>query len=301
MGIGMSQPWLIFDVHYLCHRAFHTMSSLSWEDKPTGVIFGFLKQIGALKEEFQTDNVAFCFEHHYNGRKSIFPEYKQRRHQKQLTESEFIAKLALKEQIHKLYTDYLLRIGFCNVFMIPGLESDDIMAVLARDTQEETILVTADTDLLQCLRPNVTVYSPQKQKLYTEEWFWKTYKIPPRKWALVKAIAGCHTDEVPGIKGIGEATALKFVRNELDPNSAAYKKIKCKEGKAIVRRNKELVKLPLPSWQSPVAPALGPDHIDVKEWKAVCKELGMHSIAGQPPIATQRMISSKYATRRKRI
>jgi len=287
----MRPPLLIIDVHYLCHRAFHSsQKELNWKGRATGVIFGFLKSISFLKDEFLTDQIAFCFEHPHLFRRDIYPPYKRRRHAKERTPAEMRDYSNLIGQITELHQKYLPKIGFRNVFCFRGMESDDIMAALARDCpdNEEAILVTGDNDLLQCLKDNVTLYSPQKQKLLTQNWFCHHYGIWPKQWPLVKAIAGCKGDEVEGIKGIGEISALKYARGELKLDSKAYLSIVSPAGKAIVRRNRPLVQLP---YSTCPRPELREDCVTKEAWVETCGLLGMRSIAGHPPVALRKLMS----------
>lgn len=274
-------PLLVLDVHYLCHRAFHTTKDLSYGSKATGVIFGFLKTITQLKQEFMTERVAFCFEHWMLYRRDIYPPYKKKRATKERTEEEQKEYEDLKLQIKALRREHLPLIGFKNIFSFEGMESDDIMAVIARDTpsNEDVILITADSDLYQCLKGNVSIYSPAKKTFITENWFRKEYGIDPRKWAVVKAIAGCQSDEVEGIVGVGEITALKFVRGEASQKSEDT--ILSAENKAIVRRNRALVELPYAGCEMPT---LVEDHISIAGWKETCKRLGMKLLEMKPPI-----------------
>lgn len=265
------------------------MKQLEFGGKATGVVFGFLKSISALKDEFQTDRVAFCFEHKRLFRRDLFPDYKSKRRQSTKTPEEKAAYKAMAIQIEQLRTRYLPQIGFKNIFCFEGMESDDIMAAIAEgEAPNNVILVTADSDLYQCLTPWVSIYSPQKQMLYTDAWFRKEYEINPKQWAVVKAIAGCKSDEVPGVYGVGEVTALKFVRGELPKSSKAWQGIMSKTGKWTVRRNRQLVELPFPG--RPILYKLQEDRIDREGWKEVCGALGMRSIANHPPIATRRLV-----------
>jgi len=286
------KTWLVLDVHYLCHRAFHSTQSLSFKDRPTGVVFGFLKSISALKDEFETDRIIFCFESRHLLRRDIYPSYKQKRNTTERTDEERVAYEGLALQISELRRRYLPRIGFKNIFSFRGYESDDVMAEIARSSyceddrkDEEIVLVTADNDMLQCLSSNVRMYSPQKRKLMTDVWFQKHYGIKPSQWAMVKAIAGCSSDEVEGIKGVGELTALKYVRRELPTASVAYQAITSPKGKEIVRRNRTLVELP---YKGCPTPDLIEDEVDRGGWREVCGMLGMRSIASHPPIATRK-------------
>lgn len=278
----MNQQLLVFDAHYLCHRAYHTSGKLSYGDKPTGVIYGFLRSILTLKELFNTDRVVFCFEGDNLFRKEDYPNYKLRRIKENSSVEELQERARMKSQISMLRDVYLPQIGFKNIFCAQGYESDDLMAVLAQRAQatDRVVLITADQDLFQCLRPGVIMYSPHQQKVFNEKWFTKTYRIPPRKWALVKAIAGCKSDNVAGIVGVGEKTALRFIRGEL-PDCAIYKKILSVEGRYQVRLNRALVELP---YKGCVCPMLREDEISVDGWKKVCKMLGLRSIFDRPPV-----------------
>lgn len=283
------KSWLVLDTHYLCHRAFHTTLNLSWKERPTGVIFSFLKSIAFLKDEFQTDHVVFCFEHPKLFRKIDFPEYKIHRNQPKRDRHEVKAHGELCSQIDLLRDVYLPQIGFKNIFCVEGYESDDVMAAIAScaSHRDEVILVTADTDLYQCLDDHVMMYSPAKRAVITKTKFIREYGILPHQWAVLKAITGCATDEVPGIKGIGQTTALRYLRQELKPDSKQYKLIHSAESKAIVRRNKRLVKLPYEGCQ---APALVEDKISRQGWLDVCAKLGMKSIAQHPPVSTKKLL-----------
>ena len=280
--------WLVLDCHYLCYRAYHSTKDLSFKSKSTGVIFGFLKSIIAFKDEFETDDIVFCFEHPKLHRRAIYPPYKRNRNKKPKTAEEKASFQALAIQIKELMHRYLPKIGFKNIFSLYGMESDDTMAQIAAwqsKDKNEVILVTADNDLFQCLGPRVSIYSPHKRKLLSDQWFFNQYRIRPPQWALVKAIAGCSSDGVEGIKGVGEITALRYLRGELKRDSQAYKAIRSAEGRAIVRRNRALVELP---YRGCPVPVLAEDEISRAGWIEVCATLGMKSLANHPPVATRK-------------
>ena len=279
------KTWLILDVHFLAYRAFHTTRDLSFKGRASGVIYGFFKALTDLKDEFCTDRVAFCFEHRHLFRRDIYPSYKGRRLTKKITPEEAQARKSMTIQISNLQNRYLPRIGFKNIFSFCGMEADDIMAKIAQEATDDIVIVTADKDLYQCLRPNVSIYSPIKRIRLTEEWFVKKYRVKPWKWAVVKAIAGCASDEVEGIKGVGEITALKFLRGDLEKNSKAYRAICSREGKAIIRRNRKLVELP---YEGCPIPELREDEIDRDGWRETCQLLGMKSLMRHLPISTMR-------------
>jgi len=287
----MNHPLLVLDCHYLCHRAFHSQKDLSFEGIKTGVIYGFLAAIGALKNQFQTDRIAFCFEGATLWRRIYFPAYKQKRiqYEEKADPVKLKARGDLCRQIDELRLRHLPRIGFGNIFYFPGHESDDIMAEMARKQEGEVILVTSDADMYQCLSPRVSMFSPQQKKFFTDEWFRKEYGTFPKNWALVKAMAGCATDGVPGIPGVGEETALKFIKGELPRHHKIYEVIKSAEAKEIVSRNRRLVELP---FSDPGVPEIKieDDVISQKGWNEVCLKLGIRSMVGRAPVYSRKCL-----------
>jgi DNA polymerase-1 len=270
-------PLLVLDCHYLCHRAFHSTGGLSHKGAATGVIFGFLKSIEGFKREFLTDRIVFCFEGKKLLRREIYPEYKAKRYPAAREEMEI--RQEFKEQIRRLRRDYLPRIGFNNVFYLSGYEADDVMAQLAK-SEYRTILVTADSDMFQCLqKDHCEIYNPQKQVLLTEIWFHRKYGISPNQWPEVKAMSGCSSDNVKGIRGVGEITALKYLHGKF-PGRNALASIGSEDGQRTIRSNLKLVKLP---FQGMPELKLTDDELSEKGWTEVCRELGMRSLAGRLP------------------
>jgi len=271
---------LILDMHFLAWRAFHSMGHLTHEDIPTGVIYGMLKDLSMLQSDHDAGAVAFCFDSTESKRKALFPEYKKRRHTEEHTEEETKARAELHRQIDSLREQYLFDMGFRNVFHQAGYESDDLIAALVKalGPDDEAVVVSSDKDLYQLLSGSVTIYNPNKGKIRSLQGFVKDYGIQPRLWAKVIAIAGCKTDEVPGIRGVGTTTALKYVRGELPAMSKKYQAIQ--NGWDIVKRNRRLVELPFAG----VAPMhWSPDELDDDGWKRVTDALGMKSIRERMP------------------
>ena len=274
----MNNKWLIIDCNFLCHRAKHATGGLSHENTPTGVIFGFLKTIRGLQELFHTDNIVFCWDSKTSKRKEIFPDYKKKRSQrhKEWTPEEAQFEKEFRIQMKKLRKVYLKQMGYRNVFCQKGYEGDDIMASICQNLSdyEDAIIVTSDKDLYQCIRFNISFYNPMKGKVFTLQKFKKKYGITSREWACIKAIAGCSTDEVPGIKGVGELTAIRYLRDELKPTSKIYQRIS-EQVADIYERNIPLVELPMKGTKTF---KLKKDRISQEGRNAVFRELGIESL-----------------------
>jgi DNA polymerase-1 len=282
-GINMNNRWLLLDVSYLCWRVFHSsLSKLSYKEIPTGVMFGFIRDLVSFQDTHATTNVAFCFDSHESKRKKILPTYKGTREEKRKLESkeEQKARMGLIQQIEILRTSFLKDIGFRNVFHAEGYEADDVIASICqtRPDTTELIIISSDKDLLQLLEPSVSIWEPGSGRFTTDENFVGAWGIQPHQWPTVKAIAGCNTDDIPGIAGVGEKIAAKFIKRELNKKTKTYAKIIA--GKEQARANIELVKLP---FKGTPRFKLRFDKIDPEVWRNVLTEYGMRSLRNTPP------------------
>jgi 5'-3' exonuclease len=115
--------------------------------------------------------------------------------------------------------------------------------------------------------------------LIDRESFIRKWEIEPCLWASVKALAGCSSDDVPGLKGIGELTAAKWFQSKLKPESVAYRKINT-EGIEVYNRNIKLVRLP---FEGTEVFKLKPDEATMEKWNALADRLGMKSLKDQAP------------------
>lgn len=275
---------LVLDANYLCHRAFFAMGGLSHEDVKTGVIFGVLRDIANLAKQFSTNRFAFCFDSPKSLREEVYPNYKSSRrkrkgprgqseeeaHQYQLDREE------LYRQIKLLHNDYLPAVGYKNVFMQEGYEADDLIASIVLgdgDMKMDYVIVSGDKDLYQLLDSNVSMWVPGTKQLLTGLSFMKEWQIDPSDWVKVKAIAGCSTDDIEGVPGVGEITAAKYVRGELPPKAQTYQDIKAMRD--VWRENLKLVRLPYEGLEQVV---LKKCEIPVTAWRGIAKKCGINSI-----------------------
>lgn len=267
--------WLVLDCSYLCHRAFHTTGHLSFEDAKTGVVFGFLRDVSSFCEYHNTNNVAFCFDSKESKRRDIYPPYKQARRQKheQMGEEEIAIWREVRRQIRNLRVSHLPGIGFRNIFTQRGYEADDLIASFCAETLKppaEAVIIASDHDLYQLLSPTVSMWDPTKKKFFTYRDFVVKFGIQPSQWADVKAYAGCSSDGVQGIAGVGEKTAVSYLLGQLKTTSVAYRKIR--EGVALHTRNLPLVRLPFEG-VNPLLPV--DDEVTPDKWQDVCADLGI--------------------------
>jgi len=278
----MSNRWIVCDVNYLCWRNYHSgMRDLTHHDIPTGVMFGLLRDIGTFQQEFSTTNIAFCFDGLESKRKEIYSGYKANREKKksEMSEDDRLKYIQMIKQIKRLQTQTLPDMGFRNLFAESGYEADDLIASFVQTHSDtECIIVSADHDLYQCLTKRVSLWNPTRREIYRVEDYLADWRLSVRQWRMVKAIAGCSSDDIPGAPGIGEKTAAKFLRGEMKPSGKQYESIM--ESEKTIRRNLKLVTLPLPG--TPRCESTT-DQVDRKKWNKAVRDLGMNSLTRAEP------------------
>jgi len=263
----------LIDSNFLCYRAKLTTGHFAHEGTRTGVVFGFFNQLIKIAEKIDPDQFVFFWDSKHSKRKEILPTYKEKRRQNLTEEEELEWKIAFA-QFTQLRRKILPQIGFNNNFLQKGYESDDLLAqyVFSKNyDDQEKYIITADDDLLQLLN-HCKIYNPAKDAVTTEEKFEKEYGINPKNWGLVKQIAGCSSDNVPGIENVGEKTAIKYIRGELKRTHKTYEKIKNSE--EVIERNKELVVLPFKGTKEV---SLKNDGFKMAEFLRLCRQFGMNS------------------------
>lgn len=265
---------MLIDCHFLCWRAFHTTGNLSYEDIPTGVVYGFLATLESIYEKWQPCEFVFAWDSSKSYRKKQFPEYKQRNDD--LTEEEIEELVLVKEQMKDLRTRILPEIGLHNNLLLTGLEADDIIAEFAFANKESTlkmVVVSGDEDLYQLLEC-LDFFQPVKNETFTEAKFKHKYGIEPGQWGEVKAMAGCSSDNVPGLKGVGEKTAIRYLTGELGQHTKAYTSIA--ENSDYLAEMRRLVILP--HEKTPELPGLALNKFNSKGFDRICEEYGLRKV-----------------------
>lgn len=266
----MSKVWLVLDVSNLAHRALHTTGSLSHKGAGTGVLFGVLRDVLSYQRLFDPAGFVFCFDSETSLRRQSHPFYKASRG---VPDDDFLLQVAELEFI-------LNKIGFRNLLRWDGYEADDLIASAAQSVlgtpDDKAVIVSSDQDLYQLLRVGrVWMYKPREKLAYTEDHFRTEYSgIDPRDWVDVKAIAGCPGDEVPGAKGVGVKTAVRFLTGRLGEKLKAYWNIEHFNW----RSNIPLVKLP---YLGCPPCFLRSDEASPDAWRDILKRLGMKSLIRQ--------------------
>ncbi len=198
---------LIVDGNSILNRAFYGIRPLTTKDGiPTNAVYGFVnilkKHIDALSPDYLAcafDLKAPTFRH------KMFEGYKANRKgmPDELAEQLPIAKEAAGN------------IGF-HVLTCEGWEADDILGTLSDMGDKEGVhsyILTGDRDSLQLITEttSVVLVKTKEDIIYTPERFFEEYGITPEQFVYVKALMGDTSDNIPGVMGIGEKTALKLI------------------------------------------------------------------------------------------
>jgi DNA polymerase I len=202
---------LMIDGHALVFRAFHALPSLTnSEGFPTGAIFGFFSMFLKSIEDIKPSHVLVTFD--LSGptfRHKMSGDYKA--HRKPVPDD-------INLQIPKIKE--ILEAMSIPIFEKPGYEADDLLGIMSRLTPKNmlSIIATGDKDLYQLINPNTVIYRFKgfggfsEVDLYDEKKFEAEYGIVPNQWVDYKGLRGDPSDNIPGVKGIGEKTGLELIQ-----------------------------------------------------------------------------------------
>jgi len=258
----------------------HSMRGLEFSDMITGMIFGVFEQIRSICVDplVKSNRVCIFFDSKQSYRRRAYPDYKAHR-RKAATDDE-IARLDVMHQMSDLLrTEILDAIGM-PTYRQTGLESDDLIAKAAKSLEEvwsddkQCVIIAADSDLYQCISKHTHWYDPGRAKYYDDLKFWASFEIDASLWGRVKAIAGCSTDNVKGVKGVGQQTAIAYLVGNLPSSRKRYIDITCANGRMIEKRNSALVVLPHAKTK-PIE--LKEPHYNPDAFWQMCKRFGFQS------------------------
>ena len=204
---------LVIDGNSIANRAFYGIKLLTTKDgRYTNAIFGFLNIMNSLLRECEPDEVAVAFDlKHPTFRHEMFDGYKGTRH---AMPDELAQQMPI---LKELLTD----LGYRQV-SAKGWEADDILGTLAAACEarrDDCFLATGDRDSLQLVSETTTVLlatsamGRSKTETMDLDAIHEKYGIEPKQLIEVKSLMGDTSDNIPGVKGIGEKTAMTLVKN----------------------------------------------------------------------------------------
>ena len=192
---------------------------------PTNALYGFTTMMNKIINEEHPEYIAVAFDVGKNFRKQKYDFYKEGR---QATPNELLQQMPIARKI-------LDAMGIKYLELEP-YEADDIIGTLAHmadlDQKYDATIISSDKDLLQLISSDVDVKLLKQTGFirYNTETFKEAYGIDPIKIIDLKALAGDSSDNIPGVKGIGEKTALKLLQ-EYGSLEGIYENIDSIKGK----------------------------------------------------------------------
>ncbi len=207
----MSERLVVIDGKSVFYRGYYAMPNLSTRDgRPTGGVYGFAVMALEVIKRLKPNYVCVAWDkRHTNIRKrlELYPQYKAGR---KPAPEDFYDQV---EILHQL----LESLGW-PLYELDDYEADDIMATFATQAKAqdiETYLVTSDLDVLQLVNSHTHIYTLKKGlsniELFNEAHFEEKYGVGAHQWVDVKALKGDASDNIPGVAGIGEKTALDLI------------------------------------------------------------------------------------------
>ena len=232
----MSKKILLIDGNSMANRAFYaTMGRMM--KTPTGIstnaVYGFFQIMFKTIEEEKPDKIIVAFDISSSEKRTkIFSEYKAGRHK---TPEDLTMQFPIIKE--------LLRMMNIPIVQKDGIEADDILGAIAKKEGKKgnkIIILTGDRDYFQLVDINVNIRYPKTIMGKTEYIIYDNYKVneeyglTPEKLIEVKALMGDASDNIPGVKGIGEKTALKLII-QFGSLEKIYEYIENSDGKEIAK------------------------------------------------------------------
>ncbi len=239
---------LLVDGNALVHRAYHAIQPLtSPSGEPTNATYGFVSTLLKVMDDLKPEYAAVAWDIGPTFRHKQYAEYKA-------TRPEMADDLRVQfERIRQVADTFKLPSKY-----VEGYEADDVLAALSQQSVEQgldVIIATGDTDTLQLVGPHISVLLSGRKftdtKLYDEQAIRERYALEPKQLVDFKSLKGDPSDNIPGVRGIGQVTATRLLEqfgsvedlykhiDEVDPKL----RDKLRDNEAQVRRAKGLITL----------------------------------------------------------
>ncbi|MFA5086995.1 MAG: 5'-3' exonuclease H3TH domain-containing protein [Candidatus Paceibacterota bacterium] len=218
------ETFLIIDSNSIIHRAFHALPPLTnQKGEVVNAVYGFLLMLFRVIKDFDPKYIAACFDlPEPTLRKKSYPEYKATRKK---APDELYAQIPMVKEILKSFD--------IPVFEKSGYEGDDLIGTLSEfagknhSKKIKNVIISGDLDNLQLVDKNTNVYflnrGIKEGILYNCEAIKKRYEgLSPEQIVTLKSLKGDASDNIPGVKGIGEKTAIQLIK-DYESLEAIYK------------------------------------------------------------------------------
>ena len=199
----MPNKILLIDGSNHAFRMFHAMPKMTAAGKHTGALLGFVNLLKKLENDHKPEAMIVVFDEGASFRVALYPEYKG--HRPEMPPE-------LREQWPRFRE--LVEAWGHPFLAIPGVEADDVIGTLAQrfaSPDREVLMVTGDKDYYQLVREGVYVLDLKEDKVVDEAEVRRYFGVGPEQVIDILGLAGDASDNVPGVKGVGEKTAAGWV------------------------------------------------------------------------------------------
>src|SRR4030066_2496258 len=231
----------LIDGNSYISRAFYAIKGLSNATGfPTNAIFGFTNMLLKVLREKKPDYFAIVFDSPVpTERHKTYEAYKA--HRPSMPDE-------LKLQIQPI-KEIINAFNISNI-EIEGYEADDVLGTIAKKAEKEGLdvyIITSDKDINQILSPKIKTYDTMKDKITEEKDVVERFGVEPSRFPEIIALMGDASDNIPGVHGIGEKTAVSLLKEfgSLDNLIKNYSRIKKPKLKEAISENIENIKLSL--------------------------------------------------------
>lgn len=243
--------FVLIDGKSLFYRGYYAMPHLSTADgRPTGGVYGFASLALELVRQLRPDYVAVAWDKaktNIRRRRAIYPEYKANRHP---APPDFYQQIPILRQL-------LEALGW-PFYEVDDYEADDIIGTLSKQANRagiHTVIASSDLDMLQLIDDDTEVYALKKGLSSIDRFdvkaFQAKYGIQVDQFLDLKSLKGDSSDNIPGVPGVGEKTAVTLLQkyHDLDGVYAHLDEItgaaqrKLADGKASAYMSRELVQI----------------------------------------------------------
>ena len=199
-------PLVLVDGSSYLYRAFHAFPPLTNSaGEPTGAMYGVLNMLKSLISQVQPSHIAVVFDAKGKTfRDEMFEQYKS--HRPPMPDD-------LRKQIQPLH-DIIRALGI-PLLVIEGVEADDVigtLAIAASKANQKVLISTGDKDMAQLVDDNIMLINTMNNTLLDREAVIEKYGIPPELIIDYLALMGDSADNIPGVAGVGEKTALGLLQ-----------------------------------------------------------------------------------------
>ena len=203
----MAAKLFLIDAHALCYRSFFAIKDLSTsKGGQTNAVYGFVNTLRKILREYQPQYMAVCFDSPgKTHRQEKFNAYKI---QRPIMPRDLIDQIPVIKEVVAAYNLAL--------FESPGFEADDIIATIAhaaKDKNIEVVIVSDDKDMYQLAGERMSFFSARKGAMWEYKELKEHLGFDPHRMTDFIALAGDNSDNIPGVKGIGEVTARQLVND----------------------------------------------------------------------------------------